>query len=215
MNLPLAKKYYSVLKELKDKLHLKEEVSLHLLVEMRDVIIIKEQKEVNSGKEEEEALNGALNDALDSLERMRLTEGEILYKDFLEKVDCVRKLIDKISMRSPLVLMSYRDRLSKRVKELSGVFEVDAQRLNQEIAFLAERSDITEELVRFKSHIEQFGKMINIDEPVGRGLDFLLQEMNREINTVASKANDAEISYSVVSIKGELEKIREQVQNIE
>ena len=213
LNLPLALKYYSVLKELRDRLQLSEEISLSLLAGVRDIIVPKDIEFNQEG--EEKAFNEAFNDALNSLEKMRESEGETLYKDFFNRLSNVEKLIDSIRIRSPQVLVFYRDRLAKRVKELGEVFEVDAQRLNQEIAFLAERSDITEELVRIKSHLEQFAIMMNMDGPVGRKLDFLLQEINREVNTIASKANDADISQKVVETKSELEKIREQIQNIE
>lgn len=213
LNLPLAQEYYSVLKELKDRLHLSEEISLSLFTGVRDIIVAKDIESNHEG--EEKALNEAFNDALNSLERMRESEGEILYKDFLGRLGSVEKLIDSIRASSPQVLVFYRDRLVKRVKELGEVFEVDSQRLSQEIAFLAERSDITEELVRITSHLEQFEMIMSMDDSAGRKLDFLLQEINREVNTIASKANDADISQKAVEIKSELEKIREQIQNIE
>lgn len=213
LNLPLAQEYYSVLKELKDRLHLSEEISLSLFTGVRDIIVAKDIESNQEG--EEKALNEAFNDALNSLEMMRESEGEILYKDFLERLGSVEKLIDSIRASSPQVLVFYRDRLAKRVKELGEVFEVDPQRLSQEIAFLAERSDITEELVRITSHLEQFEMIMSMDDSAGRKLDFLLQEINREVNTIASKANDADISQKAVEIKSELEKIREQIQNIE
>jgi len=213
LNLPLAQAYCSVLKELKDRLHLSEEISLSLLAGVRDIIVV---KDIESNKEgEEKAFNEAFNEALNSLERMRESEGEILYKDLLERLNSVEKLIDSIRVMSPQVLVFYRDRLAKRVKELGEVFELDPQRLNQEIAFLAERSDITEELVRITSHLEQFKKIMSTNDSAGRKLDFLLQEINREVNTIASKANDADISQKAVEIKSEMEKIREQIQNIE
>jgi uncharacterized protein (TIGR00255 family) len=213
LNIELAKEYYSALRELKDRLQLDDEIGLGLLAGLKDVIIVKEIDSEHKG--EQDAFKEAFESALDSLERMRVFEGEVIYKDFLEKLGTVRRLIDEIRIKSPQVLIYYRDRLAKRVKELSGAFELDIQRLNQEVALFAEKSDITEELVRIGSHLEQFGMIIDMDEPVGRKLDFLLQEINREANTIASKANDSEISQKVVKIKSELEKIREQVQNIE
>ncbi|MFH1623845.1 MAG: YicC/YloC family endoribonuclease [Pseudomonadota bacterium] len=213
LNLPLAEEYCSVLKELKERLHLRDDISLSLLASVRDIILVKEVE--SKQDEKEKAFNTAFNVALDSLEEMRKCEGKTLCKDFSEKLDGIKRLIDDIIVRAPQVLLAYRDRLAKRVKELTGAFAVDAQRLDQEIAFLAERSDITEELARITSHLEQFGSMMNTNGAVGRKLDFLLQEINREVNTIASKASDAEISQKVVEIKSELEKIREQVQNIE
>ena len=213
LNLPLAEEYYSVFQELKKKFNLKDEISLSLFAGVRDMIITKELDP--DQKEEENAFNVALNSALDSLEEMREAEGENIHRDFLKKLSDVRRRIAGVRAKSPQVLADYRDRLAHRVKELNEGIDVDAQRVQQEIAFFAERCDITEELVRITSHIEQFVAQMNANKPVGRKLDFLLQEMNREVNTIASKANDAGISQEVVEIKGELEKVREQVQNIE
>ena len=213
LNLPLAEEYYSVFQELKEKFNLMDEISLSLFAGVRDMIIAKEMEP--DQKDEENAFNVALNSALDSLEQMRETEGENLHRDFLEKLSDVRKRIAGIQSKSPQVLADYRGRLAERVKELNEGIDVDAQRLHQEIAFFAERCDISEELVRITSHLDQFGTQMNANKPVGRKLDFLLQEINREVNTIASKANDAGISQEVVEIKGELEKVREQVQNIE
>lgn len=213
LNLPLAQEYFSVLKELKDRLNLSGEIDLDLLAGIREIITTKktEPDQGEGGK----AFFTAINSALDSVERMRQTEGEALYTDFVKRLNSIEKLIVDIRDRSPHVLVYYKDRLAKRVEELISVSEVDTKRLNQEIAFLAERSDITEELVRIESHLKQFTLVMNMNEPVGRKLDFLFQEVNREVNTIASKANDAEISQNVVEVKSELEKIREQVQNIE
>ncbi len=214
LNLPLAQQYYSILQELRDKLNLSGHINLDLLAGVRDIIVVKEI-EPEQEEEEEKAFGKAFNDALDSLERMREVEGENLCRDILEKLDNIEAMVKEIRIRSPQVLTGYRERLARRVKELNDGFDVDAQRLNQEIAFLAERSDITEELVRIGSHLDQFGAIMKMGEPMGRKLDFLIQEINREINTIASKANDAHISQKVVEIKGEVEKIREQVQNVE
>ena len=213
LNLPLAQEYFSILKELKEELGLSHEINVDIFTRMKDIITVKEVESDPEG--EEQAFMDALNIALDSLEGMRQTEGEALHGDLLEKLKGIESLVAEIGDRSPTVLIHYRDRLKKRVEELSEASEVDEQRLSQEIAFLAERSDITEELVRIESHLRQFMMMMEMEESVGRKLDFLFQEINREVNTIASKANDAEISQNVVEIKSKLEKMREQVQNIE
>jgi len=135
--------------------------------------------------------------------------------DFLNRLQTVEGLAQQIAAQSPLTLKAGRDRLAERIAELSGGVEVDPARLAQEVAYLAERSDITEELVRLKSHLNQFREMLDRPEPMGRKMEFLLQEFNREANTIGSKANDAGISYLTVEIKSELEKMREQVQNVE
>jgi uncharacterized protein (TIGR00255 family) len=146
---------------------------------------------------------------------MRRDEGLKLKEDFLARLSALEKMIREIEDQAPLALKGCRDRLAQRVQELSGGLGIDENRLAQEVAFLAERSDITEELVRLRSHLNQYREMLNSPEPAGRKLEFLLQEINREANTIGSKANDAGISHVVVEIKSELEKIREQVQNIE
>ena len=213
LNIPLAQQYFSILKELRDELDLSGEIDVDMLTRVKDIITVKEVESDLEG--EEQAFLEALNTALDSLERMRVAEGEVLYGDLFAKLNNIERFVHDIRDRSPQVLIDYKEKLEKRVKELSSVVEFDIQRLNQEIAFLAERSDITEELVRIGSHIKQFATMMKMNEPVGRKLDFLLQEINREINTIASKANDAEISQKVVEVKTELEKIKEQAHNIE
>ncbi|MGE5252703.1 MAG: YicC family protein, partial [Planctomycetaceae bacterium] len=138
-----------------------------------------------------------------------------LREDFLARLSALDKMIREIEDQAPLALKACQDRLAQRVQELSGGLGIDENRLAQEVAFLAERSDITEELVRLRSHLNQYREMLNSPEPAGRKLEFLLQEINREANTLGSKANDAGISHRVVEMKSELEKIREQVQNVE
>jgi uncharacterized protein (TIGR00255 family) len=156
-----------------------------------------------------------LENALTNLEQMRQNEGANLRSDFLARLKTVEELADQIAVQAPLTLQGCRDRLAERVAELSGGVEIDPSRLAQEVAFLAERGDITEELVRIKSHLKQFRELLDRPESLGRKMDFLLQEFNREANTIGSKANDAAISHLTVEIKSELEKMREQIQNVE
>jgi uncharacterized protein (TIGR00255 family) len=156
-----------------------------------------------------------LKQSFQDMDQMKRLEGEVLTKDFLHRLERIVHQLEDIKRRYPSLLDAYLNRLSDRLRSLLGDMEVDPTRLQQEIALLAERTDITEEIVRAESHINQFLKLLEMDEPVGRKMDFLLQEINREVNTVSAKANDAETSQRVVEIKGELEKIREQVQNIE
>jgi uncharacterized protein (TIGR00255 family) len=149
------------------------------------------------------------------MDEMKRLEGETLVKDLQQRLEKIVELLDEIKEQSPLHFAAYRNRLHEKIRSLLGGIEMDASRFQQEVAFLAERTDITEEIVRAESHLAQFVILLKAEEPVGRKLDFLLQEINREVNTVSAKANDAEISQRVVEIKSELEKIREQVQNIE
>jgi uncharacterized protein (TIGR00255 family) len=213
LDLSLARDIHLALKSLQETLGLPGEIRLETLANFRDLFVRKEM-EVDLEKEWT-SLQTALENALTNLEQMRQNEGLNLKSDFLNRLKTVEDLARQIAAQSPLSLQAGRDRLAERVAELSGGLEVDPSRLAQEVAFLAERSDITEELVRLKSHLNQFREMLDRPEPMGRRMEFLLQEFNREANTIGSKANDAGISHLTVEIKSELEKMREQVQNVE
>lgn len=209
----LAKSYYNAMKELKEALQLEGEVKLKHLLAMPDVL---KAAEVEEDLEEWwPAIGEALEAALDQLVRMRTTEGEKLVADIMKRVEIVAALNEKVLVRSPIVVEEYREKLSARFKDLIAEGSLDEGRLAAEAALFAERSNITEETVRLESHLGQVRACLQSKEPVGRKLDFLMQEMNREINTIASKAADLEISRAVVEVKSELEKVREQVQNIE
>ncbi len=213
LDLSLARDLHLALKSLKEGLNLPGEIGLDTLTNFRDIFV---RKEVEIDLEKEwVALQAALESALTNLEQMRQNEGLNLRADFLSRLKNVEDLADRIAEKGPLALNASRNRLAERVAELSGGIEIDPSRLAQEVAFLAERSDISEELVRIKSHLAQFREMLDRQEPMGRKMEFLLQEFNREANTIGSKANDAGISYMTVEIKSELEKMREQVQNVE
>jgi uncharacterized protein (TIGR00255 family) len=153
--------------------------------------------------------------AVDLAEAMRLAEGEALKTDLEGRRRTLALIMERLAQRVPVAVENSGARLRERLAQLLGDTAVDEARLAQEIAVMADRSDVTEELVRFNSHLAQFDQMMAQDEPVGRKLDFLLQELNREVNTIGSKANDAEVATLVIELKAELEKIREQVQNIE
>jgi len=153
--------------------------------------------------------------ALDAFDEARSVEGETLSRDVIGHVERIRSMADEVATRIPQVVESYRDRLQARVKELdeSGLIEPD--RITAEIALFADKCDVSEEVVRLRSHVARFLDLIGGDEPVGRQLDFLCQEMHREITTIGSKGRDSDVSHIVVEAKGELEKVREQVQNLE
>ena len=156
----------------------------------------------------------ALNLALDDLTAMRKREGNSLRGDMMKKLDAIDGLRESIATRAPTVVEEYRAKLSQRLSALlSG--DIDEARFATEVAIFADRAAIDEELVRLSSHIAQLRATAELDEPVGRKLDFLVQELNREVNTIGSKASDAQIAGCVVAAKGEIEKLREQVQNIE
>ena len=159
----------------------------------------------------------AVAEALKNLVAMRETEGGNIYGDFIYRADLIAEKLTQIEARSPMVVEEYQAKLTDRLNNLLAHHNitVEPERLLQEVAIFADRASITEEIVRLKSHIKQFKNIINSDQPVGRKLDFLIQEFNREANTIASKANDYTLAQIVVEIKAEIEKIREQIQNIE
>jgi len=213
LDLALAKDYHLALKILQQDLGIPGEIRLETLANFKDIFT---RKEVETHLEKEWAsLRVALEAALSSLEQMRRDEGLALREDFLSRLKALEEMAREIEKKAPLALKACRDRLAERVQELSGGLPVDEVRLAQEVAYLAERSDITEELVRIRSHLNQFREMLDDPEPVGRKLEFLLQEINREANTIGAKASDAGIAQVAVGIKSELEKMREQVQNVE
>ena len=160
-------------------------------------------------------VTGVTQKALGDLEKMRRKEGAVLQKDLIQRLHTIEGRLRTVQQRIPVALQASGVRLKARVAKLLEGQSVNMDRLAQEIAMLAERSDVTEELTRLKSHVAQFRHALKAKEPVGKRLDFLLQEMGREVNTIGSKANDVEISAEVMELKSELEKIREQVQNIE
>ena len=147
---------------------------------------------------------------------MRVAEGEQLAKDLKHRIELMSKAVSRVERRAPKVLTRYREQLMERIKQAKvDVSDPNDERLLKEVVLFADRSDITEELTRLESHFQQFKRLVVSKQPVGRTLDFLAQELNREVNTVGSKANDAAISKDVVVLKTELEKFREQVQNVE
>lgn len=214
VDIPLAKSYKEGLEELINELDIVEDVKLSHIISVSDVIKT-ERKELDEDLVWN-CLKVALDNALDNVVSMRKSEGLVLKKDMEKQLIEIQKLTDKIRTRSPLVVIEYKAKLEERIKELLGVeSNLDEERLESEIVFFANKSDINEEIIRLESHINQFSQSLTENKSVGRKLDFLTQEMNREINTIGSKANDLDISNSVVDLKSELEKIREQAQNVE
>ncbi|GAG61450.1 unnamed protein product, partial [marine sediment metagenome] len=157
----------------------------------------------------------ATNLALDSLLKMREREGKVLVADIRKRVKKIQKLIDKIEKYSKSSLLYYKNKFLNKIKDLIDGLNVDEGRIELEAAIFAEKTDITEEIIRLISHLIQFDDLLNSEESVGRKMDFLTQEINREVNTIGSKTNDIEVTSLVVLVKSELEKIREQARNIE
>jgi uncharacterized protein (TIGR00255 family) len=212
-NFSLAKAYYDVFMKMGRELGLGESVSLSHILAQKDVLSF---QDISLDLDQiVPALFSALGGAAESLESMRKKEGESLDSEIRGRVETVIGLVEKVASLAPVAVAANATRLRDRIDRFIGETQVDESRIAQEVAMLADRMDITEELVRLRSHFKQFFSVIALSEPVGRKLDFLLQEINREVNTIGSKANDADIAALVVEMKSELEKVREQVQNIE
>ncbi|MDD3267722.1 MAG: YicC family protein [Syntrophomonadaceae bacterium] len=209
----LAMAYYNYLKELAEKLNISQEIKVVDVFRLPEVFSLQDEKE--DLEVVWEVLQQSLEVAMNSLVEMRCREGQNLARDILDRNAFILCLVEKIEARYPQVAIEYHDKLRRRISELIPQEAFDEHRIIQEAAIFADKANITEEIVRLKSHVEHLHDLIASGEAIGRKCDFLLQEMFREINTIASKANDLEMSQTVVEAKAELEKIREQMQNIE
>ncbi|APC40980.1 YicC/YloC family endoribonuclease [Clostridium estertheticum] len=213
LNENLAASYINCLGILKDKYGLSDDISVAAVAKLPEVITLKQKEEDVS--ETFEQIDLALTKALRALLFMREREGRKLLEDVIIKCDLINGLVDKVKTRAPLVVCEYKAKLTQRLDVLHKEIDFDENRVAMEIAIFADKAGIDEEIVRLNSHINQMRETLILDEPIGRKLDFIIQEMNRETNTIASKANDLEILNTVISMKSEIEKIREQIQNIE
>jgi uncharacterized protein (TIGR00255 family) len=209
----LAKQYHRALRTLKNSLKLSGTIDVALIAGLRDVLAVSDQ--VPEDPKLARLAHKLALQALDDLESMRVQEGAALAKDMSGRLQTIKEHRSAIAHRSPALIEETFERMKQRIEKLLGSEVPDIPRLHQELAIYAERGDITEEIVRLDSHMIQFDQQLNRAESVGKTLDFLLQEMGREVNTIGSKANDAEIASHVVHMKAELERIREQVQNVE
>ncbi|NLW91303.1 MAG: YicC family protein [Syntrophomonadaceae bacterium] len=209
----LAIAYHGYLKELAEKLDISPEIKIIDLFRLPEVVSLKEQEE--DLEVLWPVLQSAISMAMRSLVDMRIKEGKNLERDIVYRNGLILSITEKLEMRSPSVAGEYGTKLRQRIAEWVPTDMLDEQRLMQEVAIFADKSNITEEIIRLKSHIQHMEELMQSQEPVGRKGDFLLQEMFREINTIGSKANDLEMNRLVVDAKAELEKIREQIQNIE
>ena len=213
-DIPLIQQYINALDEIHDTFKVEKNIDVTTIAKLPDVF------KVDKKEEDEEKvwtlLEKALIIALEDLVKMRETEGNKLREDLVKRIEIIGDLMDKVEQKSPKVVLEYKERLKKRIKDImdEGI-DIDEEKIAMEVALFADKSNITEEIIRFNSHIIQFKSSIMEDDAIGRKLDFIIQEMNREVNTIGSKSNDLVISNLVVEIKSELEKIREQVQNIE
>ena len=212
LNEDVADSCYKNLKALQEKYKLKDEIGIDSMLKFKDIFkIVKEEESAKIWPLVEKALNLAL----DSLLKMRVREGKVLIADIRKRVKRIQKLIDKIEKYSKSSPLDYKDKFLSKIKNMTDGLNVDEGRIELEAAIFAEKTDITEEITRLKSHLIQFNDLLNSEESVGRKMDFFTQEINREVNTIGSKTNDIEVTSLVVLVKSELEKIREQARNIE
>ncbi|MGX6442003.1 YicC/YloC family endoribonuclease [Neobacillus sp. K501] len=208
----LIDEYYKFINQAREKYGIDTKITLHDLLNRNELIHIEENEVGN--EELENLVLSATEEAVLQLKQMRIAEGDELKKDLLTSLSQLDSIIMDLKELAPLVVTAYKERLTKRMQEfIQG--QIDETRIVTEVAVFADKVDINEELTRLLSHIQQFMKTLNENEPIGRKLDFLVQEMNREANTIGSKANDSKIAKKVVDIKSLLEKLKEQVQNIE
>lgn len=212
INTELAQIYIQSLRELAEAENLSSNIEVTEITKLPDVLTIKSNLDENETKEE---LLQVVNEAIDKLIQMRKVEGEKISKDILDKIARIEQKNEEIFGLSTGLIEEYVVKLEARVKELLKTEELDKSRLMQEVVIYADKCSVEEEVTRLRSHIYQLRQLINSEEPIGKKMDFLIQEMNRETNTIGSKANNLEITNIVVDIKTILEDIREQIQNIE
>ncbi|WMJ82104.1 YicC/YloC family endoribonuclease [Clostridium sp. MB40-C1] len=212
-NHEIGDNYFKCLEKIKDRYDVANDISISLIAKFPEVITMEKKEE--DLDQVWESLKTPLGEALDGLVDMRKKEGEKLHEDILLKCNSIKQLVDNVEEKSPIVVKEYKLKLESRLSELLDSAVIDENRIATEVAMFADKASIDEEIVRLNSHVVQLKENLLKEEPVGRKLDFIVQEMNREANTIASKANDLDIVNSVINIKNYIEKIREQVQNIE
>lgn len=213
LNRPLALAYRDLFTQMRNELGLSGGVTLEMILAQKDVVQLREAE--SSPDMLRDCLMTALERALAQLVGMRRNEGEATAADLRDRFAQLESLLDEVERRAPMIPREWQVKLTERLSRLQQNLEWDPQRVAQEVAVYADRCDISEELVRFRSHVGQFLALFDDAEPVGRRMDFLVQELNREVNTMGSKSNDADLTRAVVAMKAELEKVREQVQNVE
>ena len=211
-NLPLATEYLNAFKKIQEGLGLKGEIDINTILSQRDVVKPGLKKVEDSS---EEIVLQTVDKTLTDLVKMREEEGKNLEKDILNQISRIKALGKLISTKQSITVQEFQDKLKEKIQTLTTGIEIDPARIAQESALLADRCDVTEELVRLESHLDQFNKLVASHEPQGRKLEFLTQEINREVNTMGSKTIDLEVSKAVIEMKSCLEKIREQLANIE
>nr|WP_255575798.1 YicC/YloC family endoribonuclease [Caproiciproducens faecalis] len=213
VNHSLAAGYVNALRELAQRYNLRDDVSVGTVSRYSDIFTV--HKAPEDEKIIWESVLQVTDQALNAFLKMRETEGERLKADVMQRAETILQIVGKIEERSPQTVNEYQQKLTQKLTEILSDTNIDEQRILTETAIFADKIAVSEETVRLRSHFEQFSNMLNSNEAVGRKLDFIVQEMNREANTIGSKCIDSQIAYMVVDIKAEIEKIREQIQNIE
>lgn len=213
LNERVAEQYYKALTALRNRFDIRDDISVTSLAKLPDVLCI-EKEEEDAEKLKSDTLS-VFAQAIDGFDTMREAEGEKMAADVANRVQTILNLIADIEQRSPECVRAYREKLEKRMNEVLSDNAIDPQRILMEAAIFADKTAVDEETVRLRSHVSQLLQMLKENAPIGRKLDFLVQEMNREANTIGSKCSDMELANIVVSLKAEIEKIREQIQNIE
>jgi len=213
LNSALAEGYYNAMNTLLEKYNIDDSVRLEHLIRFSDVFSVRKTDE--NTDEIENAVCGVTLLAGEAFTAMRVKEGEKLYADLSAGLETIGRSVMQIEERAPQIVQDYSNRIRERMTEILEGHDIDENRLLNEVAVFSDRVNVNEEIVRLKSHLNQMGELFEADEPVGRKLDFLIQETNREVNTIGSKSNDIDVARIVIDIKSGIEKLREQVQNIE
>ncbi len=213
INKSLASGYVNALNQLAEEFGLENDLSVSAISRYSDIFTVRRAPEDEAAVWE--AVNTVAQKAVDNFISMRELEGARLREDISQRLETILEAVEQVEKKSPETLAHYQNRLRAKIEEVLNDTKIDEQRLLTECAIFADRIAVDEETVRLRSHIDQFRQIMQADEPVGRKLDFLVQEINRETNTIGSKAQNTEIAHTVVAIKSEIEKIREQIQNIE
>jgi uncharacterized protein (TIGR00255 family) len=209
VNKVLAREYFNALLSLKNELSISEDISIDVLAAQRDIFVM-DDPEIDEAE-----LFRAVEMALDELTKTRTEEGNYLINDIMKRLKLLSTYLSRIEKRRKEYEADAQQKLHERLKELLGAVQIEESRLIQETAIIIEKSDITEEIVRLKSHLKQFEEVVGSGDAIGKKLDFIIQEMRREINTVSSKTHDIDITTNAVEMRHEIEKIKEQVQNLQ
>jgi len=213
LNIKLAKQYYECLKQIQNELDVIDDISTTKIARLSDVITLEETEENLDNLLNE--ISPLIESALDLMDGMRRKEGEKLKEDILSKVQMIELYVEEIEKVAYNIPKNYKKKLEERLSELLSAVDIDESRIALEVAILSDKAAVDEEITRIRSHLSQIKNTLDLEEPIGRKLDFIIQEINREANTIASKSTDISMTNKVIEVKNTIEKIREQVQNIE